>query len=109
MGGGWGTCEDDVGYAVSTVSSAVVLVVEHLLLSGLLGLQAPLAVEGELVLVVAAAAQPAVVQGQTVHRVLSRELVQKEELLDQTSHMFYTSDQEQTAEFCFLSGRVGSD
>lgn len=72
---------------MSTVSSAVVLVliVEQLLVSGPLGLQGPLAVEGEVVLVIAGAAQPTVVQGQTVDRVLSRELEQEEQLLDPNS------------------------
>lgn len=74
------TCEDDVGHVVSSVAATVVLVlvVEELLVSGVLQAQGPLGVGGELVLVGAAAAQTAVVQGQTVALVFSRELKQEE-------------------------------
>ena len=70
------TGEDDVGDVVASVSSTVVLVlvVKELLVTGILESQEPLGVGGELVFVCGAAAQAAVVQGQTVALVLCCEL-----------------------------------
>lgn len=64
---------------MSSVPAAVVLVlvVEELLVPGVLHVQGPLGVAGELVLVGAAAAQPAVVQRQTVALTVCCELKQK--------------------------------
>lgn len=52
----------------------LVLVVDELVVAGILQAQGPLGVGGELALVRVAAAQTAVVQGQTVALVLCREL-----------------------------------
>lgn len=64
---------------MSSVPAAVVLVlvVEELLVPGVLHVQGPLGVAGELVLVGAAAAQTAVVQRQTVALTVCCELKQK--------------------------------
>ena len=63
---------------MSSVPAAVVLVlvVEELLVPGVLHVQGPLGVAGKLVLVGAAAAQPAVVQRQTVALTVRCELKQ---------------------------------
>ena len=74
------TGEDDVGHVVPSIPAAVVLVlvVDELLVPGVLQAQGPLGVGGELALVGVAAAQTAVVQGQTVNLVLHCELKQEE-------------------------------